>query len=148
METTWQGHSIKVTGNWIARYLFLAPQYELWLDDKRLDVSGGPRMRPRLEAIIETDGVAPSEEEDMDENEAEKDDEKDDETTTRHHIEAHVLSIAGFRPLCELSIDGQLVHSERVKVQNILNPFLLLFIMIATSWMLYVGPDVLRSYLQ
>lgn len=145
METTWQGHSIRVTGNWIARYLFLAPQYELWLDDKRLDVSGGPRMRPRLEAIIETDEVSTSaSEEDVDNT----DTHKDDEATTRHHVEAHVLSIAGFRPLCELSIDGQLVHSERVKVQNIINPFLLLFIMIATSWMLYVGPDVLRSYLQ
>ncbi len=143
METTWQGHSIKVTGNWIARYLFLAPQYELWLDDTRLDVGGGPRMRPRLEAIIEL--------EDADEHTEDTDEDDESEASqeiTRHHIEAHVLSIAGLRPMCELSIDGQLVHAERVKVENILNPFLLLFILIATSWMLYIGPDVLRTYLQ
>lgn len=131
METTWRGHTLRVTGNWVARYLFLAPQYELWLDDVRLDASGGPRIRPRLEAIIEDPGEETAA----------------DSEPTRYHVEAHIFSIAGVRPRCEICIDGTPVHSDRVRVDNLLNPFLLLFIMVTTSWMLYVGPDILRAYL-
>ena len=129
MQTTWQGHRLRVTGDWVGRYLFLAPRYELWLDEERLDWGGGPRTRPRLEAIVEIETEAP------------------DGPLERHHIEAHVLSVAGIRPMCELLVDGQVVHADRVRVENLLNPLLVLFILITTSWMLYVGPDVLRAYL-
>ena len=141
METSWQGHAIRVTGNWTARYLFLAPQYELWLDDQRIDLKGGPRLNPTLEAIVEFDPTSTTPHDDEAQAAA-------DDAIARHHIEAKVLSIAGIRPLCELFIDGKLVHTERVKVENVLNPFLLLFILAATSWMIYVGPDVLRAYLR
>ena len=137
MESSWNDHAIRVTGNWTARYLFLAPQYELWLDDQRIDLKGGPRLHTTLEAIVE-----------LEQDEAKGGEREGDEAVTRHHVEAKVLSIAGIRPLCELFVDGKLIHSERVKVENVLNPFLLLFILAATSWMIYVGPDVLRTYLR
>lgn len=148
METSWHDHSLRVTGNWTARYLFLAPQYELWLDDQRIDLKGGPRLHTTLEAIVELEETAQAEE-----AQEEALGQHDGTATTgedpisRHHIEAKVLSIAGIRPLCELFVDGQLVHSDRIRVENVLNPFLILFILAATSWMIYVGPDVLRTYL-
>ena len=129
METSWRGHTLRVTGNWGAKYLFLAPYYELWLDDQRLDVGGGPKMRPRLEAIVEDDP------------------EEEGGEPVRYHIEAHIFSVAGIRPSCELCVDGSPILSDRVRVENLLNPFLLLFILVTTSWMLYVGPDILRGYL-
>jgi len=130
MQTTWRGHTIKVQGNWVGRYLFLAPEYELWLDDELLDKNGGPRLRPRLEAIIEEDP------------------EDDSADPQRFHIEADILSIIGMRPGCDLIVDGEVINSDTVFVDNKLNPILLLFILGASLWMLYVGPDILRSYLQ
>ncbi len=135
MECSWKNHSIRITGNWVARYLFLAPQYELWLDDQRIDAQGGPRLHPKLEAIVELEDDT-------------SEDDPSSEEIPRYHIEANILSIAGLRPLCELTIDGEPVSSERIKVENTLNPFLVIFILITTSWMLYIGPDVLRSYIQ
>lgn len=128
MEKEWRGHTLKVTGNWGSRYLFLAPHYELWLDEERVDVNGGPRVRPKLEAIVEEE-------------------QSGSEDITTHHIEANILSLFGFRPTCELSIDGELVHVDKIRVENILNPLLILFIIGATCWMLYIGPTVLRGYI-
>lgn len=125
----WRGHTLKVTGNWVGRYLFLAPQYELWIDDERLDTNGGPRLRPTLEAIIE-----------------EEPDEQGQQAQV-HHLRAEILSIAGMRPMCELTLDGELLSSDRVRVANVLNPFLILFIMSATAWMLYIGAGPLRAAL-
>ncbi|MFU8803096.1 MAG: hypothetical protein ACNA8W_04725 [Bradymonadaceae bacterium] len=121
MEIQWKDHTLKVTGNWTGRWLYLAPDYELWLDDQRLDRSGGPRLRPKLEAIYEDTGGE------------------------LHHIEADLISIAGIRPLCEISVEGEVIASSRVRVENILNPFLIIVIILSTVVMLYVGPDVLRS---
>ena len=128
MQAQWHTHSIEVRGDWIARYLYLAPRYELWIDDQLVDATGGPRLQPKLEALIER----PAEEEGAD--------------AVRHHVEASLTSIVGLRPRCQITIDGDPLATDRVVVQNTLNPFLLLFILIATSWMIYIGPDVLRSY--
>ena len=43
MEADWKDHKIKVTGNWTGRWLYLAPDYELWVDDQKVDRAGGPR---------------------------------------------------------------------------------------------------------
>lgn len=122
MKAEWNGHTVEIKGNWTLRWLYLAPDYELWIDDQRLDRTGGPRLSPKLEAMVEDEGEI-------------------------HHIEAEILSIAGWRPRCDLSIGGELLVSERIEVENFLNPFLVLFILGATSLMLYVGPTVLRQYL-
>jgi hypothetical protein len=123
MEVQWKEHTLKVTGNWTARWLFLAPEYQLWLDDELLDSSGGPRLHPTLEAIYE------------------------DEAGKRHHITAELVSIVGFKPSCDVSIEGDLLSSQKVRVDNFLNPFLMLAIIISTAVMLYVGPDVISEFL-
>ncbi len=123
MEAQWKGQTLKVTGNWTARWLFLAPVYQLWLDDQLLDEQGGPRLSPKLEALFE------------------------DENGEISHIEADLLSIIGFRPSCEISIEGELLATDHVEVENFLNPFLMLFILAATVAMFYVGPEVLQRYL-
>lgn len=123
MEADWRGHKLSVRGDWPARWLFLAPQYELWLDETKLDTAGGPRMNPRLEAIYE------------------------DEDGKRHLISAQLLSIIGFRPNCELSVEGELIKVDKVPVANVINPLLILFIIIAVSFMFWVGPQVLRQYM-
>lgn len=123
MEVKWNDHTLKVTGNWTGRWLYLAPDYELWIDDQRIDRSGGPRVRPRLEGVFE------------------------DEQGQLHHIEADLVSIVGIRPLCEISVEGNILATDRVRVQNILNPLLLLIIVLSTIVMLYVGPEVLRDLL-
>lgn len=122
MKSEWNGHTIEIKGNWTLRWLYLAPDYELWIDDQRLDRTGGPRLSPKLEAMVEDEGEI-------------------------YHIEAEILSIAGWRPRCDLSVGGELVVSERIEVENFLNPFLVIFILAATSLMLYLGPTVLRQYL-
>ena len=122
METSWNDHQIKITGNWTGRWLFLAPDYELWIDDTKLDRRGGPRLNPKLEGIVE------------------------DEDGTLHHIAAEIVSIIGVRPSVMLTVEGEEIAQGKVKVQNLLNPFLVLFILVAVLAMLYVGPDVLRSY--
>ncbi|MBA2662822.1 MAG: hypothetical protein H0U74_11035 [Bradymonadaceae bacterium] len=123
MEVKWNDHTLKVTGSWAGRWLYLAPDYELWLDDQRLDRSGGPRVRPRLEAVYE------------------------DASGELHHIEADLVSIVGIRPLCEISVEGNLLAAENVRVQNLLNPLLIMVIAFSTVVMLYVGPEVLRGFL-
>ncbi len=123
MQIDWRGHTIKITGNWVGRYLFLAPEYELWIDDQRLDQAGGPRASPRLEAIVE------------------------DDDGQRHHIVAQLLSLAGVRPRCVVSVEGEEIARDRVRVDNLLNPVLILFILAATCLMIYIGPDVLRHYI-
>lgn len=122
MKTDWHGHKIEVRGDWPARWLFLAPDYELWIDGDRIDRTGGPRLRPTLGAQIER---------------------PDDEPV---FVRADILSIAGLRPRCRLQAGDQLVDEGRVRVRNVLNPFLAIFILLATAVMLYLGPDVIRAY--
>ncbi len=123
MKVQWSDHTLAVTGDWTGRWLFLAPEYELWVDDESVDCLGGPRTRPLLEALYE------------------------DEDGEIHHIEAELVSILGYKPRCEISVDGKLIGSDHVRVKNFLNPFLMLSILISTAVMLYVGPDVLRQIL-
>lgn len=123
MEAKWKDHTLKVTGNWTGRWIFLAPDYELWLDDQLLDKSGGPRLHPRLEAIFE------------------------DENGDLHHIEAELLSVIGYRPHCEIFVEGEVIAADKVRVENFLNPFLMLFILLATAVMFFVGPEVVRQFM-
>ena len=123
MQTQWKGHTLKITGDWTGRWLFLAPVYSLWLDDECLDRIGGPRTRPLLEGLYES------------------------EDGEIHHIEAQLVSILGYKPRCDLRVEGQVVASDHVRVDNFLNPFLMLSILISTAIMLYLGPEVLRDFL-
>jgi len=122
MQVDWQGHQLEVRGDWPARWLFLAPEYILEIDGTEAARSGGPVVRPHLEAMFE------------------------DEDGELHHLEAEVLSIVGFRPRCQISVDGDPLETQRVPVRNVLNPFLALVILVSTAIMLYLGPDVLRHY--
>ena len=122
MDADWQGHKISVRGNWTARWLWLAPDYELLIDDESVDRAGGPRLHPKLEAVVE------------------------DEDGELHHIEAEVLSVIGWRPSCELTVEGEVLESGNINVENFLNPFLILFIVASTVVMLWIGPEVLRKY--
>ena len=122
MEVQWNGHTLKISGDWTGRWLFLAPEYKLWLDGECLDTVGGPRTRPLLEAIFE------------------------DDTGSIHHIEAELLSVVGFHPTCQLSVEGDLVATDRVRVQNFINPFLMLSILLSTAVMFYLGPELLREF--
>ena len=124
MQYMWNEHTIEITGNWTGKYLYMAPEYTMSLDGEVLDTQGGPRMRPTLEAIIE------------------------DEQGQTHRLTAEVLSLAGMRPSCTLSIADDVVAQQKLRVQNILNPFLVLFIILSTLGMLYVGPEVIRDILK
>jgi hypothetical protein len=122
MQTEWNEHTFEVRGDWTFRWLYLAPEYELRIDDQRVDRTGGPVLQPKLEGLFE------------------------DREGEVHHVEAQLLSILGYHPDCELSIDDEPVASERVRVQNFLNPFLAIVILVSTAIMLYLGPDVIRAY--
>lgn len=122
MKAEFQGHTLEVRGDWTYRWLYLAPEYELLIDGDRVDLGGGLVVRPRLEALLDSGDGEP------------------------HLIEVELLSIAGIRPRCELSIDGEIQDTGRVAVRNVLNPFLVLVIIVSTVIMLYLGPDVLRAY--
>ena len=123
MEVQWRDHTLRVTGDWNGKWLFLAPEYQLWLDDQLLDRSGGPRLSPKMEAIYE------------------------DEEGAHHHIEASLISIIGFRPSCEINVEGEPISIGNVRVENFLNPFLVVFILVSVAYMFYVGPDVIRELL-
>lgn len=122
LEVDWKGHTLEVSGNWTWRWLYLAPTYELRIDGEFIDRVGGPKVRPRLEAIVE------------------------DEQGEVHHLTAELLSLVGYKPTCDISVEGEVISSGRVRVDNFLNPFLVIVILISTGIMLYVGPDVLRSF--
>ncbi len=122
MKIDWRGHTLEVRGNWTYRWLYLAPEYELLVDGEQIDRTGGPIVRPTLEAKIE------------------------DDDGQMHLVEIKLLSIAGFRPRGKFSVDGELLDSGRVPVRNVLNPFLVLIIIASTVIMLYLGPEVLREY--
>lgn len=122
LEVDWKGHSVQISGNWTWRWLYLAPIYELHIDGEFVDRTGGPRVRPRLEAIVE------------------------DEDGEVYHMQAEVFSLVGFKPKCELSVEGETISTGRLRVENFLNPFLVLIILASTGVMLYLGPDVIRSY--
>lgn len=123
MEVQWREHTLRVTGDWTGKWLFLAPEYQLWLDDELLDKSGGPRLSPKMEAIFE------------------------DEDGEHHHIEASLVSIIGFRPSCEVTVEGEPLARGNVRVENFLNPFLVVFILVSTAYMFYVGPEVIRRFI-
>lgn len=123
METKWNGYDISVRGNWTARWLFLAPDYELWVGQTQLDKKGGPRLSPKLEGLIE------------------------DKEGKLHHVVADVISIIGYNPSVQITVEGENVASGNVRVQNFLNPFLVIFILVSTVVMIYVGPSVLRDLL-
>ena len=123
MQAEWQGHTISISGNWTARWLWLAVDYEMKIDDERVDRAGGPRMHPKLEAVVE------------------------DEDGELHHIEADILSVIGWRPSCEITVEGEVLESGNIHVENFINPFLILFILVSTAVMIYLGPEVLRAYL-
>lgn len=121
METEWKGYQISVRGNWTLRWLYLAPDYELWVGETRLDRRGGPRLNPKLEGLIE------------------------DKDGTLHHLSADIVSLIGYRPSVQITIEGENIASGKIKVQNFLNPFLVIFILISVVAMFYVGPTVLRD---
>lgn len=123
MEVDWNGHKLKVRGDWTARWLYLCPDYELWLDDEKLDRQGGPTLHPKLEAIVE------------------------DEDGEIHHITAELTSIFGFTPDAELFVEGELLEMGTVRVENRLNPFLVIMILVSVGVMLWIGPEVLGRYL-
>ena len=123
MNVELDDHTLEVTGNWTGKWLFLAPEYELWVDGDCVDRLGGPRTRPVLEATYEGS------------------------SGEIHHVEARIFSIVGFRPRCTLAVEGDVVSTGRVPVENFLNPFLILVILISTGIMLYVGPDVIEQFL-
>lgn len=122
MEADWNERTLRVQGNWTGKWLYLAPVYELWLDDECIDSTGGPLLRPTLEAMVETDGGE------------------------LHHVRAELLSVAGIKPHCELTVDDEMVAADHVPVKNVLNPLLMLAILGSTAVMLYVGPDVVSAY--
>ncbi len=122
-ETDWNGRKLIVKGDWTARWLFLCPDYELWLDDEKLDRAGGPVLQPKLEAVIE------------------------DEDGELHHITANLVSILGFNPVCEIEIEGEAFASGNVRVENFLNPFLIITIIGSVIVMMMLGPEVLGKYL-
>ncbi len=122
MQTEWNGYTIEVRGDWTYRWLYLAPEYELFIDDRQVDRTGGPILHPELEGLFEdTDGDV-------------------------HHIEVEILSIVGYRPDCDITVDGEALTSGSVHVRNVLNPLLSMFILFSTVIMLYLGPSVLRAY--
>jgi hypothetical protein len=122
LEVDWKGHKLSVSGQWTWRWLFLAPTYELHIDDEFVDRIGGPRVRPRLEAIVE------------------------DQDGEVHHITADLLSLVGIRPSCEIAVEGKVISSGKVDVQDFLHPLLIFVILVSTGIMIYLGPEVLRAY--
>lgn len=122
LEVEWYGHTVVVSGCWNWRWLFLAPTYELHIDDEFVDRIGGPRINPRLEAMVE------------------------DEQGQVHHFTADLVSIVGIRPACEIAVDDELIAKGKVKVQDFLHPLLIFIILFSTGIMIYLGPEVLRAY--
>ena len=154
MECAWRSHTLRVTGDWTWRYLFLAPTYTLWLDQKELDVRGGPGTRPVLEALVELEAPktehAPEEPADPEATVSSQDapeEEKKADEDDAHHVEARLTSLLGFRPACDVYVDGKKIASGKVRVDNFLNPFLILFILCCSSIMVYLGPEALRRLL-
>lgn len=123
LVTRWRGHDIAVSGDWTLRWLFLTPTYTLWIDGEKVESVSGPRITPSLDAVLE----APSGE--------------------AYHLKATLTSIIGYRPPCKIMIEEEVIAQGDLRVANFLNPFLVLFILIATGAMLYVGPDVVARYL-
>jgi hypothetical protein len=123
LTARWRGHDIAVSGDWTLRWLFLAPTYTLWVDGKPVETIGGPRVEPSLDAVLE------------------------DETGEAYHLTATLTSILGYAPPCKISIEGEVIAEGDLRVANFINPFLVLFILIAAGVMLYVGPDVLARYM-
>lgn len=122
LEVEWKGHTVAVSGSWNWRWLFLAPTYELHIDGEFVDRVGGPRVHPRLEAMVE------------------------DESGQVHHLTADLVSIVGIRPACEIAVGGEVLKSGKVDVQDFLHPLLIFIILISTGIMIYLGPEVLRMY--
>lgn len=123
LTTRWRGHDIAVSGDWTLRWLFLTPTYTLWIDGEKVESVSGPRITPSLDAVLE------------------------DPSGEAYHLKATLTSIIGYRPPCKIMIEEEVIAEGDLRVANFLNPFLVLFILIATGAMLYVGPDVVARYL-
>ncbi len=124
MQAEWNDHVITVRGSFSYRWFWLAPTYELWIDDTLLDSSSGPVVHPSLEAIYVIG-------------------EGDDEVS--HHIRAELLSILGVRPKCDVLVGDDVITSDRVHVENLINPVLVFVILTSIALMGYIGPDALRE---
>ncbi|MFW5967725.1 MAG: hypothetical protein ACOCV2_09420 [Persicimonas sp.] len=124
LQTDWKGHTLEVAGDWTWRWLFLAPIYELRIDGEMVERTGGPRVRPRLEAVIESE-----------------------DDGSLYHVTAELTSIVGFRPSCTLSVDEEVLIDDHLRVDNFLNPFLVLFIAVCTGILIYVGPEAFGDLL-
>lgn len=122
LSTQWRGHDIAVSGDWTLRWLYLTPTYTLWVDGNPVESLSGPRIEPSLDAVLE------------------------DETGEAFHLNATLTSIVGYKPPCKISIEEEVIAEGDLRVANFINPFLVLFILIATGVMIYVGPDVLAQY--
>lgn len=122
LEVEWRGHKVEISGRWGWRWLYLAPTYELHIDGQFADRIGGPRVHPRLEAMVE------------------------DEEGAVHHITADLVSIAGIRPSCEVAVNEEAIAQGNVRVEDFLHPLLIFVILVSTGVMLYLGPEVLRAY--
>lgn len=123
LTTEWRGHDIAVSGDWTLRWLYLTPTYTLWIDGKPIERVSGPSLEPTLEAVLE------------------------DDTGEAFQLKATLTSILGYQPPCKIEVEGELLAESDIHVANFLNPFLVLFILIATGTMAYVGPDVVSQYL-
>lgn len=127
MNYHWNDRQIEVRGEWTGRWLYLVPTYALFVDGDRVDEA--PAMwpwtnplRPRLEASVESDGESKT-------------------------LSVEILSVAGLNPRCDVAVNDEIVTTGRVEVSNPLDHILVVFIIVAICFMLYVGPRVLEQYL-
>jgi hypothetical protein len=123
MQTTWNDRDIEICGDWTARWLYLAPVYELKVDGETVDETSGPFVKPYLETTLQ------------------------DDADKYHELRVEILSLAGIRPKCDIIVDGDVFDSGRIKVQNLLNPALVFFIVISICFMLLIGPKLLARYM-
>jgi hypothetical protein len=124
LSTTWRGHDLAVSGDWTLRWLYLTPTYTLWVDGKPVESVSGPRIEPTLDAVLE------------------------DESGEAFHLTASLTSIVGYKPPCRISIEDEVIAEGDIRVANFLNPFLVLFMLVAFGVMLYVGPDVIADLMR
>jgi hypothetical protein len=116
LEVRWRDRTLRVCGDWTIRWLFLAPTYQLMMDDRILATSGGPSTKPCLEAsILEGDG-------------------------SQLLVSAELFSVVGYRPTCQILVDGEVLADGHVRVSNFLHPMLVLFVVISAIAIWYLGP--------
>ena len=123
LSAKWRGHDIAVSGDWTIRWLFLTPTYTLWVDGQPVEKTSGPRPSPSLDAVLE------------------------DASGEAFHLNATLTSIVGYKPPCKITVEDEIIAEGDIRVANFLNPFLVLFILLAVCLMVLIGPDVLSEYL-